>query len=230
MSSLIPNKTAEESTNSLVSFLPSGPVFLGASIDDTNLRKLIWGLAIELAREEGVLGSIADGHDIRYANADFLDLWESALQIPDGAFPESSDLETRRRYVLAKLAHCNVTTRADFINLANFLGFQIDIRTGSEVGIFPLPFPLVFYDRPQTARFDHVITIYVENFPYVFPLQFPVNFANSIKGIIEVLFARLKPANTNLMFFYSLYDNGALITEDFANFLVQEDGTSLLLW
>ena len=134
---LIAKRTLEEVTQSLIDYLPNGPLWEGASIPGTNLHALITGLATALLDYETFLRIYNNEFIPSSTETDFLENWERAVGIPDSCFPgpDESDLDVRRLHVLVKLASLGVQTAADFENLATIMGFpgtEVVSGVGSE--------------------------------------------------------------------------------------------------
>lgn len=201
------SKSKEEQQQSLASFLPNGRVFLAKALPTTNLYKLLYGLAVEIARVEGVINDIASEHDIRTTTL-LIEEWERALGIPDDCFPGTGDLATRRNHVLIKLASLGVQTEQDFIDLATIFGFTITIEKMAEFTIFPMysMFPIEFSPDPMTSRFTWRIRFTSGTPRCIFPFVslFPVCFGDNASNIVECLFDKLRPANTIIEYRYPL--------------------------
>lgn len=225
---LIRTKSVEDSTDSLVSFLPGGRPFLAARLSGTKLRSLLIGLATELLRVDGTLNEIGREHDIT-TTTQLIDEWERALGIPDSCFKGTGSLETRREQVRIKLAATGLQSAQDYIDLAALFGYTVEITAGADRGLFPfsLAFPIFFFDAPQTARFTQIVTITTTEVPNLFPLSFPISFINDMVSIIQCLFNKLKPSTVVLKYEFTLPDEGALIDESGYYYLGTEDGDIL---
>ena len=100
---------------------------------------------------------------------------------------------------MVKLASLGVQTAQDFIDLAALFGITVEIKNGTVNGTFPMTCPIIVFDSSKAARFTIIVTFTVaaaETFPYTFPLP----FGNAQIAILECLFNRLKPANTDIIF------------------------------
>lgn len=220
---LFKSRTVEEQASSLASFMPGGRPFLAARIDGTKLRALLLGLAQELYRADNSLNDITYEHQIDQTTY-LIEEWESALGIPGACIPVADTLAERRTNVLLKLKAHGVQTAQDFIDLMGFLGYTITITPGADIGLFALPFPARFFDRPQTARFTMFVNIITLEFPNVFPLDFPIAFANNIFAMLECLLDKLRPANVQLSIAYELPNADAFITESGKAYINAENG------
>jgi uncharacterized protein YmfQ (DUF2313 family) len=223
---LFKEKSVEEQTTSLASFMPGGRPFLAARLPSTTLRKLLYGLGEELYRVDSVINDITFEHQTTL----LIDQWESALGIPDECFPGTGDLATRRTHVLAKLAALGIQTAQDFVDLATLFGYTIEIIPGANRGLFPFSagFPVYFFDYKATARFTMFIRMTTLTFPNVFTYTFPLLFEDRSFSIIECLLEHLRPANTDIVWEYTLPDVYGITTEPETAYLGSEDGDIIL--
>lgn len=227
---LFRDKSIEQQTTSLASFMPGGRPFLAARLPDTKLRSMLMGLAVELYRVDNLLNDITYEHEIGQTTL-LIEEWERALGIPDHCFDTSGTIEQRRTNVLVKLAAMGVQSEQDFVDLATLLGFTVEIIAGAERGLFPFisGFPLYLFDHRATARFTMFVRITTENFPNVFTYTFPIVFGDTAQSVIECLFNQLKPANVEVRFEYTLPDIFGIIIETESGYILSEAGDSLLL-
>lgn len=205
---LFHDKTVDQQTSTLQSFLPGGRPFLAAGIDIANLRKLLIGLATEMNRVENLMNEITYEHEIDQTTL-LIDEWEHALGLPDACFPVATTLEERRQNCIAKLAF-GVQTEADFVQIGKILGLNITITQGSCYGMFPFPctLPAAIEDFPQSVRFRWRILITGSIIPCRFPFLtlFPICFSDTRVSYVECLFNRLRPANTIFDYVYDSYN------------------------
>lgn len=190
----IKSHTLEQHTQALANYLPSGRLWAGKNLKDTNLRKLLEGLAQEMIRSEGYLKAFSDEY-IPLDTEVFLEDWERVLGIPDGCFSGDGTLEQRKRDVLVKLASLGVQTVADFERLATYFGTTVTVIPGNDYHISPgFPFPVT----DEESRYYIVIEFVNPNpgFPYTFPFTFGGNEA----PVLECLYRKLKPANCEVYF------------------------------
>lgn len=202
---IIKPKSAGEHQQLMASFMPNGRPFLAKSLSQTTLYKLIYGLAVECARVEGVITDIETNHDIRETTL-LIDEWEKALGIPDDCFTNTVDLPIRRKQVIAKLASMGVQTAQDFIDLAAVFGYTIQVEAIADYALFPFytMFPIEIWSDPMTARFTFRIRFIDTSPACIFPFTtlFPICFSSNIFNIVTCLFDKLKPANTDLIYVY----------------------------
>jgi len=178
--------------------MPSGPLFAAKSVQDSNFRKLLRGMAGELFRSNGFLISYSE-EVIPDLTVKFISEWESALGIPDDCFSGTGTIDERRRDVLVKLASSGIQTADDFVELAATFGVLVSVNSGIREITFPLVFPIVMFTTEKEARFTIVVRFTVEA-ANKFPLVFPITFGSGEIAILECLFTKLKPANCDIIF------------------------------
>jgi uncharacterized protein YmfQ (DUF2313 family) len=203
--SLFKQHTQDQHRKSLADFLPVGKLFAGKNVSETNLFKLLMGLAAECFRVENNLNLLADEYDIRTTTL-LIEEWEKALGIPDDCFTNDVDLETRRQQVLAKFT-LSIDTAESFINLAAIFGYEIEIVTGRSLGVYPLPYPWLYFDSSKTARFTIIVRLATSLKPGVYPFTetlYPWPYTSDTTNIIECLLTHVKPANCDIIFQYVL--------------------------
>ncbi len=200
-------KTQQQEADVLGQYLPSDKIFNTKNLEGSNLRKLLYGLGGELTRIDELFASVMSGLNLLTTqDLNYIRLWEGAVGIPDASFPDTEILgiEQRRTQVLIKLRSLGVLTEQDFIDLALLFGYTITISSGLEYGVFPLTFPISFYPNVKSARFTMVVNAPASlTGAYVFPISFPLNFSTG-SNVISSLFNVLKPANTRIIFNYTL--------------------------
>lgn len=187
----------EQYTDSLAAYMPNGDLFASKNIKDSNFRKLLRGLAGELFNANGALIQYSD-EIIPDRTNKFLLEWESVLGIPDDCFSGEGTNDERRRDILVKLASLGIQTQVDYVELAAVFGVTATVRAGGDAGVFPLSFPIFFFETAEDARFTIIIDLTlpeVNTFPYSMPLPFG---SNDI-GIISCIFEKLKPAHCDLI-------------------------------
>jgi len=222
------DKTAEQQAETLKAFLPGGRPFFAAGMDGTKLAALMHGLAVETWRAENLMNDITYEHQIDQTTL-LIEEWEKALGIPDECFTTTVSLEQRRKQVIAKLA-ASIQTAEDFVAFASFLGYDITTIPGRDLGLFPFErkFPIMFFDKPVSARYYMLVTIYLDYLPNVFPLNFPLPFGPEFAEGITCLLNKLIPVNVSLLFAYELYDRASFISEPGFDYLVTEDGLDFI--
>jgi len=196
--SLFKRRDIDAYADSLADYMPGGVLFTAKSIQDSNFRKLLRGIAGELFEVNGLLREYS-GEILPDQTSKFLDEWEMALGIPDDCFSGTGSLDERRRDVLVKLASLGVQTATDFIELAALFGIAVDVIPAIDEITFPLTFPIPMFDTEKDARFS-IFVRFFDDQANSFPLTFPFTFGSGEIGILECLFGKIKPANVNLIF------------------------------
>lgn len=189
--------TVQEHAQRLADYLPGGRLFDAKNRSDSNLLKLLTGIAYELFTAEGYLRDYRDDI-IPDATIFFLDEWEEALGIPDSCFTGTGSLNERRRDILLKLASLGLQTASDFEEIGALFGLTVTVEPAYPHAFFPMVFPL-FLGTAKEARFTIFVTFTVSASSR-FPLTFPFVFGDASMGVVECLFRRLKPANCDIIF------------------------------
>jgi uncharacterized protein YmfQ (DUF2313 family) len=198
----------DENTQSLADNLPDGRLVVAKNTRNTLFRTFLGALALEIGRVEGFIQFLADDYYIWTSTiSGLLPSWERAVGIPDSCFSitESTTLDRRIRGVIAKLALMNVITSDDFVLLALFFNFRVEITSGigKHGNVFPLTFPIVFSDTPKEARFTMIVNFKDTVNPSVFPFTFPITFGDDEVAFLRCIFTKLKPAYCRIAFIYT---------------------------
>ena len=196
--SLFTRHTRDEHAKVLADYLPGGEVFGAKADQETNLYKLLLGLAEQSRLIEENLVLTFEEFDIT-ETTDLLDQWESALGIPDDCFPGTGDTETRRLHVNAKFLADLVVTDDDFVAVAAAFGVAITVTNGVDaLDDFPFTFPITFEDV-RAARFTMIIEFTVTE-ALRFPYTFPFAFGEDVIETLKCFFRKLAPANVDVVF------------------------------
>ncbi len=186
----------------LARHLPDGAVWENKYNSESNLGKLILGLASEYFRLSVLIEDVMTEIDINQTNDLILD-WQQSVGIPDDCLPVSGSLEDQRRDILLKLTNYGgVQSAEEFEALAALFGYTATVSTATRNGVFSLYFPIRFFDSRKVAV--HTILVDLEESRAVFALDFPIEFSSGVSGIIECLFRQLAPANCQLLFRYGV--------------------------
>lgn len=186
----------------LARHLPDGAAWENKFNPDTNIGKLLIGLASEYFRLSILIEDIADEIDINKAN-DLIIEWQKSVGIPDDCLPIASTIEDQRRDIILKLTNYGgIQTSQDFVDLAALFGFNAVVGNATAHGVFALRFPIRFFDSRKTAV--HTILVDLEQNRAVFPLDFPIQFTSGVSGIIQCLFRQVAPANCQLLYRYGV--------------------------
>lgn len=229
---LLKSKTLDQQADTLASFMPSGKPFTAMVMENSNMRNMLLGLAVECKRAEDLINHISYDFDINVTTSLLTD-WERALGLPDHCFDtDIDDIDQRRAQVLVKLS-ASVQTSEDFIALTTLLDLAVitEIESGTSIGIFPFTgtFPIMLMDHPQSARFTSRISLRVRYAPSIFPLELPYKFTKDPLQSIVCLLQSISPANVRLLYQYVLTDLNAISLDDSLGFLLYEDSGLMLL-
>lgn len=182
---MITTHSLKQHANSISSYMPGGPLFRAKFIEGSTIRRLIEGLAVEVANAEDFLKLLQDEF-LPDKTTLLLSEWEKLLGIPDDCLPLSDDDDIRRQFILIKLASLGVQTVDDFQNLADLFGVTATVIPGLDA--IPVP---------PDPKFTIVIEFVA---PDGFPYTFPFTFGSDTIAILECLFNKLKPANCVTVF------------------------------
>lgn len=202
----IEKRTQEQTANSMAQSLPTGRLFCAANIDDSNLRRLLEGLAVEIWRIEGkIANDVYEQYFVNEGNDGLLEEWESHLGIPDDCLKiEGKTRAERVEQVILKLGLDKLVTEQDYIDLAAAIGIIITIDHGIDPGIgsFPFVFPFFLGDA-KYLRHLMIVNMPVELKPSsVFPVTFPFTFGEGT--VLECLFNKIKDASILIQYRYIL--------------------------
>jgi len=187
-----------EHANILSNYLPGGEVFGGKSDNDSNLHKLLFGIAEQYRLVEEKIELTCREYD-PITTVDFLKEWESALGIPDECFDAKGTVTERRRDVNVKFLADTAVTNQDFVDIAALYGITVTIKSGlSDLDAFPLQFPITF-PNIKTARFTMIVEFTVDD-PLRFTFTFPIPFGEANIETLKCLFRKLAPANVDVIF------------------------------
>jgi len=196
MSINIRNKLEPQPT---INYFRGCKFFKAKNIAGKNLRNLLWGLAIEVARGEDKLQEISDQYD-PMVTTQLIEEWESALGIPDDCLEVKGTIDDRRDVILLKLASLGVSTKEGFEALGALLGFDIEVRPGIEALTFPFTFPFILTDEnPRWIMYVEGDASFTGG---TFPYTFPFTFSTDKTLILRCLFQKLVPAPVKVIFVF----------------------------
>ena len=198
---MIKQRTQSQQADILAQYLRDDNLHEAKNRDDSTLRKILLGLASEWLNFRDKINEVVKEYNPQKTTA-LIQEWEEFVGIPDGCIPVASTIEQRRLNVLLKLAGINVTTEKQFKNVASILGYNIEVSNGVSTSTFPLTLPFLLISE-ASAPFTIVITLSSSVKPSGFPLTFPFTLTSQQPAILDCLFNKLKPANTQLFFRYS---------------------------
>lgn len=193
--SLIKERTLQEEAGVLRQYLPSNPLWSG-----NNLQKILLGLGASWLDYRAFINRLGDEYNIN-TTEDLISSWEGFVGIPDSCFNIANTIEERRQNVLLKIAGLNVATARQFENIAQILGFSIQVSSGVEESAFPMTFPITLLDASGLG-FTILVKIDSSLKPSGFPLTFPFEFTSDAPDILQCLFNKIKPTNTQVIFKY----------------------------
>ena len=198
---MLKKRTQPQQADILAQYLRDDNLHEAKNRDDSTLRKILLGLASEWLNFRDKINEVVNEYNPQKTTA-LIQEWEEFVGIPDDCIPVASTIEQRRLNVLLKLAGINVTTEKQFKNVASILGYNIEVSNGVSTSTFPLTLPFLLISE-ASAPFTIVITLPSSIKPSGFPLTFPFTLTSQQPAILDCLFNKLKPANTQLFFRYS---------------------------
>ena len=198
---MLKKRTQPQQADILAQYLRDDNLHEAKNRDDSTLRKILLGLASEWLNFRDKINEVVNEYNLQKTTA-LIQEWEAFVGIPDDCIPVASTIEQRRLNVLLKLAGINATTEKQFKNVASILGYNIEVSNGVSTSTFPLTLPFLLISE-ASAPFTIVITLPSSIKPSGFPLTFPFTLTSQQPAILDCLFNKLKPANTQLFFRYS---------------------------
>jgi len=197
---IIEKRTQQEQARILANYLRDDKLHEAKNQENSNLYKILIGLAEGWLDFRNNANDVVDNYNINNSLL-LIEEWEKAVGIPDNIFDISSNLETRKRNILLKLAGSKAETKEQFERIGKILGFDVKCETGYQYCVFPLRFPLIFATQ-EVMPFLIVISVNKKYQPQTFPLSFPIEFRTDQASILKLLFDKIKPSNTKLIFRY----------------------------
>lgn len=194
-------RTQEQQADILAQYLRDDPLHQAKNKEGSTLRKILLGLACEWLNFKNKITEVYQEYNPQNTTA-LIEEWEGFVGIPDSCIAVASTLEQRRLNILLKLAGINATTAKQFKNIAAILGYSIEVSNGVDTSTFPLTLPFLLISE-DSAPFTIVITLPASLQPSGFPLTLPFTLTAQQPAILNCLFNKIKPANTQLFFRYS---------------------------
>lgn len=194
-------RTKTQQADILAQYLRDDRLHKDKNKEDSVLRKILIGLASGWLDFRDKINEVSKEYNPNITTA-LLDEWEEFVGIPDACIPVASTIEQRRLNILLKLAGINATTAKQFKNIASILGYNIEVSNGVDTSAFPLTLPFLLISE-ASAPFTIVITLPISSQTFGFPLTLPFTLTQEQPEILNCLFNKLKPANTQLFFRYS---------------------------
>lgn len=185
----------------LASHTQPGKAWENAFNPDDDLGKLFFGIAVEFYRFQVLEKKLYNEMDIRQADELLVD-WEKSVGLPNSCFNTTSETQLRRQQQVEQVfsSFGGVQLKEDFVRVAAFFGFDIDVRSGTQVGTFPLQFPILFFATTKSAK--HTLFIVLLDNPEAdaeFPLPFPIPFSTGGRQFLQCIFDFLSPANVQVI-------------------------------
>ena len=198
---MLKERTQTQQADILAQYLRDDSLHEAKNRDGSTLRKILIGLASEWLNFRSKINEVSNEYNPK-TTTKLIEEWEEFVGIPDDCIPVASTIEQRRLNVLLKLAGINATTEKQFKNVASILGYNIEVSNGVSTSTFPLTLPFLLISE-ASAPFTIVITLPSSIQPNGFTLTFPFTLTSQQPAILDCLFNKLKPANTQLFFRYS---------------------------
>jgi uncharacterized protein YmfQ (DUF2313 family) len=196
--SYLVNRTQRQQTDVIAGYLPNNKIFEAKNDENSNLRKVLLGLALEFTRYRDTINELVQEYFPDETTL-FIEDWEKVVGIPDECLPVASTIEERRNNVLLKLAGINATTAQQFTEIAAILGIDIEVTNATDFSAFPFTLPIVLLEDADVP-FTIFVTIKGEEPTVVFPFTFPFSFLEPVEALLKCLFEKLIPAHCQLIF------------------------------
>jgi len=197
---MIENRTQQEQARVLANYLRNDNLHEAKNKENSNLYKVLVGLAEGWLDFRNNANDIIDNYNINNSLL-LIDEWEKAVGIPDNVFSVASDIETRRRNVLLKIAGSKAETKEQFERIGEILGFNIQVEPAFKYSKFTYTFPVLLVSE-TSIPFVIVINIDKSLKPNGFPFTFTLNFSINPADILKLFFNKIKPSNTIIVFRY----------------------------
>jgi len=198
---MLKERTQTQQADILAQYLRDDNLHEAKNREGSTLRKILLGLASEWLNFRSKINEVYNEYNPK-TTTKMIEEWEQFVGIPDNCIPVASTIEQRRLNVLLKLAGINATTEKQFKNVASILGYNIEVSNGVSTSTFPLTLPFLLISE-ASAPFTIVITLPSSIQLNGFALTFPFTLTSQQPAILDCLFNKLKPANTQLFFRYS---------------------------
>jgi uncharacterized protein YmfQ (DUF2313 family) len=201
MSNYLKTRTTQEQADVLASYLPDNAIFVEKNNLDSNYRKLLNGLALEFKRLRDVINSIRSDY-FPENTTEFIENWETQLNIPDECIDVSTDISERRNNVMLKLNGVNATTKEDFEAMIAAAGIDATISNALDQASLPLTLPFLLVDSDH-APFTIIVNLDASLEPSGLPLTLPFTLSSQAPSNIECLLKKYIPAHCQVIFRYS---------------------------
>ena len=213
--------------------MPIGRMWSNVFNKDTNIGKLVYGLSIECYRISLLENELANEYDIEQTTK-LISEWEKSVGIPNTIYKNTGSISDRRRNVKYLFNNfLGIQTAEDFVRLATYFGFDVNITNAVDFATFPLSFPILFFDSKAVK---YTIIVNLQNSTVAlnsFPLTFPISFSDGGLGFLKSIYNLVKPANCNVLYITKTSSSVSvpdetLITEDESVMILEESDTIIL--
>jgi len=196
-------KSQDEYALSFAKYLPNGELWISKNIPESNLYKLLFGLAYILIDVDIKINELKT--EFYPVNTEkFIEEWEELLGIPDGCLKNDGNLEERKINIIGALGALGAVTKQDFINIAVVMGFEIKIEHMTDVSAWSWTWPHMWGGTPKQNRFIMIVTFL--NLPSVaaslWPWIWQHLWGDDVSLILRCIFNRIKPAHTEFVYRY----------------------------
>ena len=191
---------AEDYREQFLALLPQGRVWTREP--DSQLSKLLLGLADEFARVDARIDDLLEEQDARTTNELLVD-WERVTGLPGDCVPLADTLQERRAEVVQKLTTRGGQDRQFFIDVAARLGFRITITevTPFRVDINKIGDPILGEDWWFAWQVNGPLQT-IRNFQ-IGQSQIGEPLRDWGNDVLECVINELAPAHTIVLFAYT---------------------------
>lgn len=192
-------KTQEEHRQITSNYMPNARAFAAKNYKESNLYKLLLGISNAFKDLDDLFCTDWKNLNILTTdNEEYLYLWESSLGMPDKIFKQTTglSLQKRKEQIITKLTSLGTLTIADMKALANILGLQVEISTGTKQALPPYSVPFT----PVGSRSKWLLFVTSKDFNLDDLPPYSVPFVPAgVTSILEDLFNAIKPSNSLLI-------------------------------
>jgi uncharacterized protein YmfQ (DUF2313 family) len=197
---IIEKRTQQEQARILANYLRDDKLHQAKNQKDSNLYKILVGLAEGWLDFRNNANAIVDNYNINNSLL-LIEEWEKAVGIPDNIFDISGDIETRKRNILLKLAGSKAETKEQFERIGEILGFDIQVEPAFKYSRFTYTFPVLLLNE-GSSPFVILVNINKSLKPNGFSFKFTFKFSIDSADILKLFFNKIKPSNTIIIFRY----------------------------
>ena len=189
-------QTIEKTTSDIAGHLPNGRVWAGKYIPDSNLHKLIKGLAAGFVEVQNQIQHLSEEFDINLTQ-DLLPDWETSVGIPDECTGRLMDLESRRKAILRKLTKIPIVDIAEMeLFISEIIGQDVMLVPGVEAETFPYTLPIIL--SSTNPLFKIYLTYENSDVELGFPYSLPFRLGSVQEALIRCVMNKIIPANVVL--------------------------------